>query len=379
MTRTTAICDGTERVSTPSDVTARGARAAVVGWDVGGVNTKVARLIVPDDTAAHPVSLATSRVLTAARPFEIQREPEALGDVLLSLAAAVGVARSDTHAVTMTAELSQMFRRKRDGVAFVLDAIARAFPDADVGVYTTGGAFLLPEAARERPIAVAGANWAATARAVAGSVRTAVVVDIGTTTTDVVAVVDGVVRAVGWTDPDRLRSGELLYLGAVRTPVEAITHEVPVPGGNAGVSAEAFALAADVYHWRGQLAASAYTTPTPDGRPVTREAAGERLARVVCGDRELLDASAIDGIADAIAAHQSGRTAAAIGRVCARHPMIDTAIVMGIGDFIAADAARRAGLRVRRLADDWGLDAARVAPAAAVALLRAQEVGSWKT
>jgi (4-(4-[2-(gamma-L-glutamylamino)ethyl]phenoxymethyl)furan-2-yl)methanamine synthase len=338
------------------------------------VNTKVARLALPRALAARELSLATGRVQTAVRAFEIQREPNALSDILRSLGAIVGVAESDVHAVTMTVELSQMFRRKRDGVAFVLDAIAQGFPRAAVSVYTTRGAFLSPAAARGEPIAVAAANWAATARAVAAAVRTAVIVDVGTTTTDVIPVVDGIVRAEGWTDPDRLRSGELLYLGAVRTPVEAITSQVPLAGGDAGVSAEAFALAADVYLWRGELPASAYTAPTPDGRPVTREAAGERLARVVCGDRDLLDETAIDHIADGVAACQSKRTAAAIARVCARHPAIDTVIVMGVGEFIAAGAAAQVGLRVRRLADDWGLDAARIAPAAAVALLRAWEM-----
>ena len=234
--------------------------------------------------------------------------------------------------------------------------------------------FLSPDAARQQPIAVAAANWAATAHAVALAVGTALIVDIGTTTTDVIPVVDGTVQAAGWNDPDRLRSGELLYLGAVRTPVEAIAHDVPLAGGDAGVSAEAFALAADVYLWRGELPASAYTTPTPDGRPASREAAGERLARVVCADRELLDEHAIDQIADAIAARQSQRTAATIARVLARHPSIDTAVVMGVGEFIAAGAATQVGLRVRRLADDWGVEAARVAPAAAVALLRARDV-----
>ncbi len=357
-----------------TDTTPRRASVAVVGWDIGGVNTKVARLLPPHDPITHTLSLVTRGVQTAVRPFEIQREPQALRDVLTSLAAATGVAESDTHAITMTAELSQMFRRKRDGIAFVLDAIAQAFPRADVSVYSTTGAFLSPHAAREQPIAVAAANWAATAHALALAVGTALIVDIGTTTTDVIPVVDGRVRAAGRTDPDRLRSGELLYLGAVRTPVEAITHDVPLAGGEAGVSAEAFALAADVYLWRGELSGSAYTTPTPDGRPASREAAGERLARVVCADLELLDEGAIDQIADAVAARQSQRTAATIARVHARHPTIDTAVVMGVGEFIAADAATQVGLRVRRLSDDWGVEAARVAPAAAVALLRARDV-----
>jgi uncharacterized hydantoinase/oxoprolinase family protein len=137
----------------------------------------------------------------------------------------------------------------------------------------------------------------------------------------------------------------------------------------AGVSAEGFALAGDVHLWRGTLASDDYTSPTPDGRPATHAYAGERLARIVCADREMLDDAAIDAIANAVADAQLSRTARAIDRVRARHPSIDTAVVAGVGDFIAAEAATRAGLAVRHLADALGADAARCAPAAAVALL----------
>jgi len=351
-----------------------GGISGVVGWDIGGVNIKAARVLCGPAVASHsrPVLAPPLDVAAAVRPFEIQRQPGALAATLRALADSVGALDSDLHAITMTAELSQMFRRKRTGISFVLDAMLVAFPTADLGVYTTRGDFLSPTAARGDPLAVAAANWTATARVVARAFRTAVIIDIGTTTTDVIPVIDGAVRAEGWTDPDRLRSGELLYLGAVRTPVEAITHVVPLPWGDTGVSAEGFALAADVHVWRGSLPASAYTTPTPDGRAVTREAIGERLARVVCADRDALDDAAIDAIADAVAVAQVHRTAAAIARVRARHPTVTTAVVTGIGDFIAATAASQSGLSVLRLCDTWGPDAAHAAPAVAVALLRAQ-------
>ncbi len=169
-------------------------------------------------------------------------------------------------------------------------------------------------------------------------------------------------------------SGELVYLGAVRTPVEAITHSVPLGDGHAGTSAEGFAIAGDVHLWRGTLSPAAYNVPTPDGRPATRVYAGERLARVVCADRELVDAAALDRIANAIAMAQIERTAGAIGRVRARYPEIGAAVVTGAGDFIAAAAAARAGLEVRWLAHALGADAAVAAPAAAVALLLAASV-----
>src|SRR4029450_6284093 len=116
---------------------------------------------------------------------------------------------------------------------------------------------------------------------------------IGTTTTALVPIAGGEIAATGRTDPERLISGELLYTGVLRTPTEAIAHYVPLGDALAGVSAEGFALAGDVHVWRGDLDSADYSCPTPDGRPATREFAGERLARVVCADRDMLHEAAI--------------------------------------------------------------------------------------
>jgi probable H4MPT-linked C1 transfer pathway protein len=341
----------------------------ILGWDIGGVNTKVARL---DDDGTLSVR---------SRPFELQRDPDALVRVLRELADVVpGFSRAKAAcAVTLTAELSQMFRTKREGVSFVLDAVSAAFPDTSVSVFTTDGRFLSPDNARNDPLAVAAANWAATAHLVAARYRTALLVDIGTTTTDIIPIVGGEVVATGTTDPERLASGELVYSGALRTPVEAVVRAVPYRGGQARVSAEAFALVGDVHVWRGQLAVEDYTVPTPDGRPATREFAAERIARVICADRDLLDEAGIARIADAVAAEQVATIAAAIRSVRSRHPAIQTAVVTGLGEFIAIDAARAAGLEVVSLAGELGSDAARYAPAAAVALLLASDRGAGKT
>ncbi len=336
----------------------------MLGWDIGGVNTKVARV--------------ANGVVVAARtqPYELQRNPGALAPLLASLATQVGASADEPHAVTMTAELSQMFRTKRDGVAFVIDAVCTAFPGANLRIYTVDGRLLPPAAARLEPLAVAASNWAATARLVAPDHPDVILVDIGTTTTDIIPIVGGHVVALGATDPARLASRELVYSGAVRTPVEAIVHHVPLGDDTAGVSAEAFALIGDVHVWRGDLAPSDYSVTAPDGRPASREFAGERIARVVCADREMLDSHAISRIADAAAGAQVDRIAAAIATVRERHPALDTAVITGLGAFIAERAARAAGLRVVSLAESLGADGARGAPAAAVALLLERETGT---
>jgi probable H4MPT-linked C1 transfer pathway protein len=330
---------------------------ATLGWDVGGVNTKVARV-------------ESGRVLAVrSQPFELQHDPGALVQVLQTLAVGVGYSAGDVHAVTMTAELSQMFRTKRDGVIFIVQAIEAAFPQSEIAIAAVDGRFLSPADACAAPLVVAAANWAATARLVSHHLADALLIDTGTTTTDIVPIVGGRVDASGWTDPDRLASGELVYTGAVRTPVEAIAMQVPYGNGEAGLSAEGFALAGDVHVWRGDLDAADYTAPTPDRRPATREFAGERLARAICADREMVDAAGVTAVADALAAAQVTRVAQAIAKVRAQHPTLDTAVVTGLGDFIGRRAAMQDGLQVVALASVLGDAAARCAPAASVALL----------
>ncbi|MGH7538982.1 MAG: hydantoinase/oxoprolinase family protein, partial [Gemmatimonadales bacterium] len=321
----------------------------VVGWDIGGVNIKCARV------EAGTVRGAWSR------PFEIQREPGALTGRLIEQAATLGIP-TDAHAVTMTAELSQLFRTKREGVSFVLDAVLAGFPDRVVRVYTVDGRFLTLDAARREPLAVAAANWTATARLVALTSPDAILIDVGSTTTDIIPIVAGSLAALGRTDPERLRTGELVYTGALRTPAEAIASTVCLHGSPTGVSAEGFALAGDVHLWRGALAPEDYSVTPPDGRPATRRFAGERLARVVCADRELLDEAAISAVADSLAAAQVARIAENVERVHERHPELGVAVVAGLGDFVAAAAARRAGLHGISLADTLGPAAARSAP-----------------
>lgn len=328
-----------------------------IGWDIGGVNTKVAHV---DGGAVLSVR---------GRPYEIQRDPRALVPLLLQMLDDVGAADAIPHAVTMTAELSQIFRTKREGVRFVIHAMETAFPAANIHVYTVDGRFLSPADAREQPLSVAAANWAATARAVAVHHPDALLVDIGTTTTDLVPIVGGAVAARGQTDPERLTSAELVYTGALRTPAEAIASYVPLGAGLAGVSAEGFALAGDVHVWRGDLDPADYVCPTPDGRPTTREFAGERLARVVCADRDMLDEKAVTRVADALARAQTRSIQAAMQRVLEPHPSIGMAVVTGLGAFLGVAAARALNLEVVSLSQHLGEAGARCAPAVAVALL----------
>jgi probable H4MPT-linked C1 transfer pathway protein len=256
----------------------------------------------------------------------------------------------------------------------VLDAFRTAFPAITPWVYGIDGRFRSADAARRRPLLVAAANWRASATLVARTFPDALFLDVGSTTTDVIPIVSGRVAARGKTDPGRLRTGELIYTGALRTPVCAIVRAVPLGKRRCRVAAEHFAIAADVYRWLERIDDGDYTCETPDGRGRSRAEAGARLARMVCADLELLGGDAITAIAQHVAQIQVRQIVAGIRQVRRRlgaaGPRL--AVLAGQGAFVGRAAAQQAGLVTRDLADEIGSAAARAAPAAAVAILLAE-------
>src|SRR3970282_2868027 len=99
----------------------------------------------------------------------------------------------------------------------------------------------------EHFLSFAATNWIAEALVLADRQPDCLMCDIGSTTTDLIPIVGGKLAAKGRRDIERLASGELIYTGALRTPVAAIVSQVPLRGTICRVSAEYFAIAADVY------------------------------------------------------------------------------------------------------------------------------------
>jgi probable H4MPT-linked C1 transfer pathway protein len=343
-----------------------GAADCILGWDVGGANIKAAR--IGDGARPGPAVLE--------RPFPLWREPHRLPVVLSEVADRMG--NASTMALTMTAELADCFATKREGVAFVIDAFRTAFPASELWIYGVDGQFRSADAAREQPHEVAAANWMASATLVARTFPDAVLVDVGSTTTDIIPIVGGRVVACGHTDPSRLRTGELVYTGSLRTPVCAIARWMPVGGRPCRVAAEFFAVAADVHLWLERIDEADYTCDTPDGRGRSRGDAGARLARMVCADLETLGADDITAIAEHLARAQVRQVGRGIRQVRRRLgaacPAV--AVLAGAGTFVGRAAAEEAGLTTRDLAHELGTAAARSAPAVAVAYLLAESVGT---
>ena len=336
-----------------------------IGWDVGGVQVKAARV--------ESCGGVTRRVQTAARPFEVWRRRERLPKVLRDVARELGVRSTMPLALTMTAELSDAFRSKREGVLFVMDAAHETFPENRICVLDSRGDFVALDLARTRPLDFAATNWVASSLFAASRVDACILVDVGSTTTDIVPVRAGGLACEGRTDLARLSAGELVYTGVLRTNPNTLTASVPVRGRPCRVAAEHFAIMADAYVLLGRLRAEDYTCSTPDGRDTSPEACAERLARLVCGDCELLRHEEIVNVARYLGERQLQVVSEGLLQVLSRwtpgpEPPLAPA---GAGAFLAAEVADRLGLAVLPEGSIWGEEGAMLPAAAGAHLLAA--------
>jgi probable H4MPT-linked C1 transfer pathway protein len=244
----------------------------------------------------------------------------------------------DRLAVTMTGELCDCFATKYEGVNAILDAVAEAAGSAPVAVWRTDGRFVDLAEARRTPLLTAAANWLALA-AFAGRHTPpgpALVIDVGSTTTDITPLHDRRPVPQGRTDPERLRCGELVYTGVRRTPLCALL------GGEG--AAEWFATTLDAYLVLGILKEDATDRDTADGRPATREAAHARLARMRCADLTTCTEQERRSLALKAIARQMQLITSGLERVAKRLPGPPRAVVLaGSGEFLAAQAVRQLG------------------------------------
>jgi (4-(4-[2-(gamma-L-glutamylamino)ethyl]phenoxymethyl)furan-2-yl)methanamine synthase len=325
--------------------------------DVGGANIK----------AAH--SSGEARTL----PFELWKRPNELPRGLGSLASTLP--RADAVALTMTAELCDCYPTKAVGVRSVLDAASSAFSEIPMIIWGTDGRFHQVEEIRQAPALAAASNWLALATLASRLIPEGpgILIDIGSTTADLIPLVDGRVAVRGRTDTERLQSVELVYAGVRRTPLCSLALELPFRGRPTGLAAELFATTLDVYLTLGEILNDPKDLSTADGRPATADAAVDRLARMVGADRDGFtadDAFAFAQAADEILTDRLKRSAR---RACSEtigRPR--NAVVGGSGEFLAGRVASRVlepGGTVVSLTEAWGPVASSAACAHALVIL----------
>jgi probable H4MPT-linked C1 transfer pathway protein len=228
----------------------------MIGVDVGGANLKVV-----DDDGVHIIYC----------PLWEKAPLTALLDRYVT-------APGEPAAVVMSGELADCFSGKAAGISFIVDAVKKAFPDSRFyGTDAQFHEFAAPT--------LAAANWLASADFLREDYPDAVLLDIGSTTADIIPL-SRFESLKGLTDLRRLQRGYLVYAGLLRGNVATLLQSVRLDGVITPVSNEYFAASADAHLVLGHITPSQYTTDTPDKKEKTPLASLRRLARVVCADLE---------------------------------------------------------------------------------------------
>lgn len=298
----------------------------ILALDIGGANIKLA-----DGTG-----------YARSWPFALWKSPEQLAEKLAACLAAAPP--HEKIVVTMTGELCDCFATKREGVRAIVAATLAAASNTSIRFYQTTGEFVGADEACENHLLTAASNWHALATFAAKSCESesAILIDIGSTTTDIIPLENGRETARGRTDPERLQSGELVYTGVERSPVCAIVPYLNWRGARRPVAQEFFATSGDAYLLLQQLAEDPENTNTADGKPFTRVFAEARLARMVCGDRDLISREEVQSFADQIREAQLKMLQHGLLQVIDSLPGIPASVVLaGQGEFLTHQLVSR--------------------------------------
>ena len=319
----------------------------ILGLDIGGANTK----------AASSDGLFTASVylpLWKGAPLE---------EALCSIAS--HQPQAEAVAVVITGELADCFSCKREGLESLMACVRRSF---SIPVYFWGTEGF----GWTDPLELAAANWSASAAFLARDMGDCLFVDMGSTTTDIIPICAG--RAVAArTDFLRMASGELVYMGLLRTRLDAILPAARTGGRSVPLAPELFAIMADARLALDQIPAERYSCDTADGAGKDRQAALRRLARCVCADLEEIGEDAALAIARQACSRQKEVLVAAIARQAKEHGL-ERLVAAGTGEVLIADAAAFLGMECARISERYGAGISDVFPAYAVARLAEMEI-----
>ncbi len=336
--------------------------AVVAGYDVGGAHLKVARVEDGCVTAVRQLSCPLWQGLDRLDAALAEADPV--------------IAGASSHAVTMTGELCELFPSRAAGVATLSQHLAGKLAGklgSTARFYMGLKGFGDAAAAAAHPDATGSANFLATAQVIARSRPHVLLIDMGSTTTDIIACD----RPQGLSDAERLQTGELVYTGFTRTAVPSITTRGVLAGQWQGLARDTFATMADVRRVLDELPDGADLHETADRRGKSVAESLTRLGRGFGRDAEMRHLAEWKVAAAHIRDEQLRSIYDGAVQVLSR-PGLDVSggvVAAGIGAPVAHVVARRLGLTAIDFGSQIGapealrLDATRYAPAVAVALL----------
>jgi len=320
----------------------------IIGWDVGGAHLKAVLIN------------AQGHVLDAKQVYcplwrGLNELESAIDAILLEM-------QAESHAVTMTGELADIFPDRHSGVLAIAQTMQRKLSavnstvnnEAQLKFFAGKKGFVALDAVAQVTGDIASMNWLASMQYLAQKSHQAIFIDIGSTTTDIALLSDGKSHVLGFTDAARMQFDELVYTGVVRTPLMALAQKIPFAGQLVNVAAEHFATTADVYTLTGELAPEDNMADTADGADKSVASSARRIARMVGWDAHDAPLSAWIGLAHAFKHAQLNLVRQAVLTKLSSQQNTEATLQLigaGAGEFLTASVAQQLGVPYRSVSD----------------------------
>lgn len=356
-------------------------QATVLGIDVGGANLKYAVVAADQDHQKAGMSESERFVmLSKSTPFPMWNESHRLANQIAHDLAEIKRDSVIACAITMTGELADCFFDRLTGVRHICDHVDQACNELDLpkpNYYCVDGVFRDRENHSGYEELLAASNWHALAKDVAEThCDDGLLLDIGSTTTDLIPIRHGKVATSATTDFDRLAEGSLVYIGGERTSAAMILDHLEYRGQNIVIMREHFATIADARLVLNLISESPHERNTPDGQPLTLQHSVNRLARLIGLSYQDLNLSEAKHLARQIHEAAKEKINEGLLKLTQEYGPTNRFVISGHNDDMLALPSSAELITLREFIDE---DGARAAPAVAIArlLLRQHQSNGW--
>ncbi len=326
----------------------------ILSIDIGGANTKITEM---DDNyyKIHHIY------------FPMWKKSNELKELLKKYHSE----RVEKIGVVMTAELSDAYLDKKEGVNDILDSVENAFPDKKIYLFDVNGNFITVDEGRKNYLNVAASNWTVSCSFVSKFIdKNCIFVDMGSTTTDIIPIKDGKIMGEK-TDLDRLMNNQLLYIGALRTPLSFLSNVIKFRGKNTNISSEYFSITGDINLILDKINESDYTCDTPDGNLSDKYHSLVRLSKVLCADLNLVSENELLNVAEQFYNKILENIEKNIISISKRYNL-NNVIIAGLGENILKDALKN--YNIYSISENYGKEVSISMPSYALGRLMMEEL-----
>lgn len=271
----------------------------ILGLDIGGANTKAALI------QCNKLKIKKSSSYIEYFPFwerNLNQIPNLFKRIIEKLVNKNQLRQKDLDyiSITITAELSDAFQTKREGIEIIVNSLNKVFNKDKMFFISTDFEFIKLDKVKNNYLSIAAANWVSTSLFLGNFIPKCILIDAGSTTIDIIPILDSRPITIGKTDIERLINHELIYTGGLRATIPSITHFVLYKGKNVRISFEKFALISDIHRILNNISEKEYINETADNRGKSIDHCYARLARIICMDIETIAKDDLYNIANYI-------------------------------------------------------------------------------